>query len=162
MFPDPKVPRWAPTGLRVKWWLDEWVTESQRKERHPRKAEFTKRDADEVERYTQQLDEMVGRRIRYMRARAGLRVVDLAKAIGISTATLSRIERGVRPAKASELMRVCIQFGRRMDDMVAFPRSEDVERLTCWHKAKRPLLIPRSLEEAVRIGLLPSEHPIFD
>mgnify|MGYP001018425099 CR=1 FL=1 len=53
-------------------------------------------------------DQELGARLRAMRRRAGLSLAGLAGRAGppFSMLTLSRIERGVRPIRASELVRV--------------------------------------------------------
>src|SRR6266568_1525236 len=96
-------------------WPDWWDTEEVRATRYPRKAAHwfasrrTRRDCAQA--LCAELDALVARRIRFERVAAGLRQIDLADAIGVTQATISRLESGKSPASFADIVRIAIQLG---------------------------------------------------
>ncbi len=101
----------------------------------------------------------VGLRIRTERCAAGVRQIDLAKTIGMSQASLSRIETGHRPVKVAELVRIAIQL-RRPLEVFTIPWAPG-PRQPWEHKRVRPT-IPYWLVTLAQNNGLPLSHPMYD
>lgn len=67
---------------------------------------------------------VVGRRIKCERVYAGFRQQDLARAIGISQASLSRIERERRAPTFAEIARIAVQLRRPLEAFIGPPPAE--------------------------------------
>ena len=106
-----------------------------------------------------ELDAIIARRIRAARVEAGLRQVDLADAIGVTQATISRIESGQSPASFADIVRIAIQLRRSLESFVVPPRRGV---LTGWESHPTRPLIPKWLLEQAERGELPLEHEIYD
>lgn len=64
-------------------------------------------------------------RLRRARARKGVTLAELARATGISTSTLSRLESGQRKPSLELLLPITAALGVRLDDIVSAPRIVD-------------------------------------
>lgn len=66
--------------------------------------------------------EQIAPRLRSARERKGVTLTDLARATGISTSTLSRLESGQRKPSLELLLPITMTLGMRLDEIVAAPR----------------------------------------
>lgn len=57
--------------------------------------------------------------LRSLRGERGLRVEDVAKAVGMTADTLSRVERGVRHPRVSTVAKLAKFYGMRPEDLMA-------------------------------------------
>ena len=144
-------------------WPDWWDSEEVRETRYPRQAVHwcasrrTRRDR--VQAFCSELDALIARRIRFERVAAGLRQIDLADAIGVTQATISRIESGKSSASLADVVRIAIQLKRPLE---AFVRPPSKGRKTGWEHHPTAPLIPRSVWADAIEGKLPIDHPIYD
>src|SRR5947208_16428918 len=87
-------------------WPRHWTTERESKHRRPRRAgySFVPKQIREqrLREFEDDVERFVARRVRSERIQAGHRQIDLADAIGVSTATLSRIESAARQVTLAE------------------------------------------------------------
>lgn len=67
----------------------------------------------------------VGGRIRALRERQGRTLTDVAKDLGVSVSTLSRLESGQRRPTLDLLLPLARQFGVTLDDLVGVPVPDD-------------------------------------
>ena len=51
--------------------------------------------------------------LRQLRRIKGMSLADLSTGTGIDTGTLSRLERGIRPLRVSQLLAICLATGER-------------------------------------------------
>jgi transcriptional regulator with XRE-family HTH domain len=145
------------------YWPDWWDTEQTRETRYPRQAVhwFASRRTrrDRAQALCAELDALVARRIRFERVAAGLRQIDLADAIGVTQATISRIESGKSPASFADIIRIAIQLKLPLE---AFARAPRTGRKTGWERHPTAPRIPRQLWQDAIDGNLPIEDPIYD
>ncbi|MFJ8910880.1 helix-turn-helix domain-containing protein [Amycolatopsis sp. NPDC102389] len=66
--------------------------------------------------------ELIAPRLRHAREKKGTTLVELSRATGISTSTLSRLESGQRKPSLELLLPVIASLGLRVDEIVASPR----------------------------------------
>lgn len=119
-----------------------WVGEDIRRLVPPRRPVYNRLlsppEREYVERLTLEIDLVIGRRIRSTRIMHGMRQVDLAACLGISPASLCRIEQGKRPASFADLVRIATQLAVPLEMFVTppadFPANEWVRR----RRRKRP------------------------
>lgn len=102
---------------------------------------------------------MIARCIRKERVAAGLRQVDLAEAIGVTQATISRLESGKSPATFADIVRIAIQLDRPLE---AFVKPPGRGPKTGWERHGTIPRIPHDLYEAAINDELPEEHPLYD
>ena len=88
-----------------------------------------------------------------------MRQTDLADAIGMSPATLSRIETNRRPARPGEILRLAIQLGCTVEDLFLPP---DPVPKTGWERRPIELLNTRAFEDLAASGALPEDHTAYD
>jgi transcriptional regulator with XRE-family HTH domain len=78
-------------------------------------------------------DNVVGKRIAYLRDKVGLSQVDLAKKLNVSPSTVAMWELGEREIKASTLIRIADFFNVSIDFLAGrehmIPETEDIDRL---------------------------------
>ena len=144
-------------------WPETWDTEDERAMRFPRQgihwcASRRRREA-RTKRFCSEVDAVIARRIRFERVAAGLRQVDLANAIGLTQATISRIESGKSPATVADLIRIAIQLDRPLEAFIRPPRPGPK---TGWERHPTVPQISRELYQAALDGELPEEHEIYD
>jgi len=146
------------------YWPRAWVTEEQRRTRYPRQAShwFASRRSrrDRLQALCADLDHVVARNIRRQRISAGLRQIDLADAIGVTQATISRLESGKSPASLADCVRIAIQLKVPLEALIRPPSTVNVR--TGWEAHPTIPLIPRALWEAAENGELPIYDPIYD
>ncbi len=106
-----------------------------------------------------EVDAVIARCIRKERIAAGLRQTDLAEAIGVSPATVSRLESGKSPATFADVVRIAIQLGRPLE---AFVKPPGRGPKTGWERRGTIPKIPYDLYEAAMNDELPEEHPLYD
>jgi len=144
-------------------WPAWWDTEQIRATRYPRQAShwFASRKTrrDRAQALCAELDDLIARRIRFERVAAGLRQVDLADAIGVTQATISRIESGKSPASFADIVRIAIQLNLPLETFARAPRTG---RATGWERHPTAPRIPRSLWQDAIEGKLPIDDPIYD
>ena len=144
-------------------WPDSWDTEATRKTRLPRRATHwyasrrTRRDRAQA--LCAELDALIARRIRFERVAAGLRQVDLADAIGVTQATISRLESGKSPASFADIVRIAIQLKLPLEVFVQAPKEG---RKTGWERHPTAPLIPADMMRDAEEGSFPIDHPIYD
>jgi transcriptional regulator with XRE-family HTH domain len=145
------------------YWPDGWDTEQIRRTRYPRQAAhwFASRRTrrDRAHALCAELDALVARRIRFERVAAGIRQIDLADAIGVTQATISRIESGKSPASFADIIRIAIQLELPLE---AFARAPREGRKTGWERHPTAPRIPRQLWQDAIDGKLSIEDPIYD
>ncbi len=144
-------------------WPESWSTEEERAMRYPRQAAHwyaSRRKRKQVVRdLCAEVDAVIARRIRAERVAAGLRQVDLADAIGVTQATISRLESGRSPASFADVVRIAIQLDRPLEAFVAPPGRGPK---TGWERRGTIPRIPYHLYEAAMRDELPEEHPLYD
>ncbi len=69
--------------------------------------------------------EQIAPRLRRAREKKGFSLADLARATGLSTSTLSRLESGQRKPSLELLLPVTVALGIALDEIVAAPRIVD-------------------------------------
>ena len=82
----------------------------------------------------------------------------LAEAIGVSPATISRLESGKSPATVADVVRIAVQLGGPLE---AFIKPPGRGPRTGWECRPTIPLIPYDLYEAMN-DELPEEHPLYD
>ena len=145
------------------YWPPAWTTEPERRSRYPRRATPGFRSTklrEDLPSFCSDVDHVVARNIRRERVTAGLRQVDLASAIGVTQATLSRLETGKISASLADCIRIAIQLGVALEQLIRPPRTVRVR--TGWESQPTVPQIPRDLLEAADEGRLPIDHPIYD
>lgn len=105
------------------------------------------------------MDALIARRIRFERVAAGLRQIDLADAISVTQATISRLESGKSPASFADIVRIAIQLKLPLEAFVRAPREG---RKTGWERHPTAPLIPRDVMQDAEDGKFPIDHPIYD
>jgi transcriptional regulator with XRE-family HTH domain len=144
-------------------WPSQWDTEATRAMRHPRRAGHwfasRRQRRERVTALCSELEALIARRIRSERVAAGLRQIDLAEAIGVTQATISRLESGKSPASFADVVRIAIQLRLPLDHFFTPPGKA---RKTGWERHPTAPLIPWELEQAAREGELPIDHPMYD
>jgi transcriptional regulator with XRE-family HTH domain len=107
----------------------------------------------------------IGRRIRQVRAAQGLRLEELAAAVGRAPSQLSMIENGRREPKLTLLQSIARALGTTLEALLASePLDERAHREVALERAKRgqtfrtlgisPFRIPRSVPVVVLVALL--------
>lgn len=90
------------------------VAEEIRRNVTPRKPAYRRLDdpvsKKRIEVICEEINQVIARNVRMMRVRAGLRQVDLAAAVGLTTATICRIERAKRHVTLAEIVRIATQL----------------------------------------------------
>jgi transcriptional regulator with XRE-family HTH domain len=144
-------------------WPETWNTEDERAMRYPRSAAHwyasRRRRRELAKALCAEVDAVVARQIRAERVRAGLRQVDLAEAIGVAQATMSRLESGKSPATVADIVRIAVQLERPLE---AFIKPPGRGPKTGWERRGTIPRIPYELYEAAMRDELPEEHPIYD
>ncbi|MBI4728653.1 MAG: helix-turn-helix transcriptional regulator [Acidobacteria bacterium] len=109
--------------------------------------------------FEDQVTGLLARRLKGARVRAGVRQRDLARAIGVSQATISRMERGRRPPRFAEIARIAVQLRRPIDTFLSPPPPE----LKCgWERRPMFAPMPRELTERLKRGDVLLSDPLFD
>ncbi len=85
-------------------------------------AEWQNREMNEAIGHT--LDS-VGQRLKHLRLRRDVTLIDLAQATGVSTSTLSRLEAGLRRPTLEQLLPLAGFYGVTLDSLVNAPRTAD-------------------------------------
>jgi transcriptional regulator with XRE-family HTH domain len=75
------------------------------------------------------LTAIIGKNIRYARARQEMLQADLASKLGMSPGTISQIERGIRVLTVNELLPICEALDVDLRFLVDGLGAEDVRRL---------------------------------
>jgi transcriptional regulator with XRE-family HTH domain len=144
-------------------WPRAWDSEEDRRTRYPRAAGhwFASRRVrrDRAQALCAELDAIVARRLRSFRVQAGLRQVDLAEAIGVTQATISRIESGASSASFADVVRIAIQLDLPLEALFTVPGGR---AMNGWEYHPTTPIIPRELFDAAENGELPEDHPIYD
>ena len=87
-----------------------------------------------IETICREINSVVARNLRMLRVRAGLRQVDLAATVGMTAATICRIERAKRSITFPELVRIATQLGVPIEAFID-PPADHVP--TGWVRATR-------------------------
>lgn len=144
-------------------WPVAWDPEEKRSTRHPRRAShwFASRRTrrERLTALCAELDAVIARRIRSERVAAGLRQIDLADAIGVTQATMSRLESGRSSASFADVIRIAIQLNLPLESFITLPKKY---RSAGWERHPTAPLIPRQLWYDAIDGKLPIDHPIYD
>ncbi|MCA1833690.1 MAG: helix-turn-helix domain-containing protein [Actinomycetota bacterium] len=105
---------------------EEWRREDERRAAcevlgvHPDYGLERERSADEVVK-------RIGQALRFERVMAGFTIESLARATGLSSATISRIERATRPARMDELAQIAHSLGKSIGAIF-----EKHDGRVCW------------------------------
>ena len=146
------------------YWPSAWVTEQERRTRHPRNASHwyasRRLRRDRLQALCRDLDHVVARNIRRERVSAGLRQIDLADAIGVTQATISRIESGKSSASIADCVRIAIQLRIPLEALIRPPAIVRIR--TGWEAHPTVPVIPRRVWDDAVEGRLPIEHPMYD
>jgi len=114
------------------------VSEQIRRNVSPRRPAYRARTEPWAKRYiatlSAEIDQVIARRIRSLRVSTGMRQVDLAAAIGVTPATLCRIERAKRPITFAEIVRLATQLAVPIESFIE-PPADHVP--TEWVRAPR-------------------------
>lgn len=101
------------------------------------------RSREHIKIICEEINQVIGRNVRMMRVRAGLRQVDLAAAVGMTIATICRIERAKRPVTFAEIVRIATQLAVPIEAFLT-PPADHVP--TEWVRRARQPQPPTRLE----------------
>lgn len=115
-----------------------WVGEDIRRLVPPRKPFYNRLDQpydiEYINRMAHEIHVVIGRRIRANRIMHGLRQVDLAACLGISTSSLCRIEQGKKPPTFALTVMIATQLAIPIEELINPPADHQPNE---WVRRRR-------------------------